>query len=122
MDRSGVIRLPHSPGLFRVQPGAQQRGEGSTAAPRRTCGRRRGRVVADARGRGVFQLRAKADGAELDSLNVRETGARPRRPTNCRVAGRDCRVTGACPRCCENRRAPGRGCFLRVQPGNCDRS
>lgn len=61
-----------------MQVGAQRRKAGGMAAPNaRARGRRRGRVVADARGRGVFQLRAKADGAELDSLNVRETGAAP---------------------------------------------
>ena len=35
---------------------------------------RRGRVVADARGRGVYELRAKPDSTEMDSLNVSETG------------------------------------------------
>lgn len=35
---------------------------------------RRGRVVADGRGRGVYQLRAKPDSTEMDSLNVSETG------------------------------------------------
>lgn len=35
---------------------------------------RRGRVVGDARGRGVYQLRAKPDSTEMDSLNVSETG------------------------------------------------
>lgn len=35
---------------------------------------RRGRVVADARGRGVYELRAKPDSTEMDSLNVCETG------------------------------------------------
>ena len=35
---------------------------------------RRGRVVADARNRGVFQLRAKPDSTEMDSLNVSEPG------------------------------------------------
>ena len=38
------------------------------------CGRR-ARVVADARGRVKFRLRAKPDSADMDSLNVRETGA-----------------------------------------------
>ena len=37
--------------------------------------RRRARVVADARGRVNFRLRAKPDSADMDSLNVRETGA-----------------------------------------------
>lgn len=37
---------------------------------------RRGRVVADARGRGVYELRAKPDSTEMDSLNVSETGIR----------------------------------------------
>ena len=36
---------------------------------------RRARVVADARGRVKFRLRAKPDSADMDSLNVRETGA-----------------------------------------------
>lgn len=36
---------------------------------------RRGRIVRDARGRGVFELRAKPDSADMDSLNVKETGA-----------------------------------------------
>ena len=35
---------------------------------------RRGRVVADAKGRGVYELRAKPDSTEMDSLNVSETG------------------------------------------------
>ncbi len=35
---------------------------------------RRGRVNADARGRGVYELRAKPDSTEMDSLNVSETG------------------------------------------------
>ncbi len=35
---------------------------------------RRGRVVADARGRGIYELRAKPDSTEMDSLNVSETG------------------------------------------------
>ena len=34
-------------------------------------------MVADERGRGIFQLRAKPDTADMDSLNVRETGAHP---------------------------------------------
>ena len=38
---------------------------------------RKGRVVRDARGQGVFQLRAKPDSAEMDSLNVREAGPPP---------------------------------------------
>lgn len=38
---------------------------------------RRGRVVGDARGRGVYQLRAKPDSTEMDSLNVSETGSAP---------------------------------------------
>lgn len=38
------------------------------------CGRR-ARVVADTRGRVKFRLRAKPDSADMDSLNVRETGA-----------------------------------------------
>lgn len=37
---------------------------------------RRGRVVADAKGRGVYELRAKPDSTEMDSLNVSETGIR----------------------------------------------
>ncbi|DBA97285.1 hypothetical protein WJX77_012218 [Trebouxia sp. C0004] len=36
---------------------------------------RRGRVVADARGRGIYELRAKPDSTEMDSLNVSETAA-----------------------------------------------
>lgn len=35
---------------------------------------RRGRVVGDGKGRGVFELRAKPDSTEMDSLNVSETG------------------------------------------------
>lgn len=31
-------------------------------------------MVADARGRGVYELRAKPDSTEMDSLNVSETG------------------------------------------------
>lgn len=37
---------------------------------------RRGRVVADAKGRGVYELRAKPESTEMDSLNVSETGIR----------------------------------------------
>ena len=37
---------------------------------------RRGRIVGDATGRGVFELRAKPDSTEIDSLNVSETGTR----------------------------------------------
>ena len=33
-------------------------------------------MVADARGRGVYELRAKPDSTEMDSLNVSETGIR----------------------------------------------
>lgn len=36
---------------------------------------RRGRVVRDSRGHGTFQLRAKPDSSEMDSLNVKEAGA-----------------------------------------------
>ena len=36
---------------------------------------RKGRVVRDGRGHGVYELRAKPDSAEMDSLNVREAGA-----------------------------------------------
>jgi C-terminal domain on Strawberry notch homologue len=36
---------------------------------------RRGRIVRDPGGRGVFQLRARPDSSEMDSLNVTETGA-----------------------------------------------
>ena len=32
-------------------------------------------MVADAHGRGEYQLRAKSDSTDMDSLNVRETGA-----------------------------------------------
>lgn len=35
---------------------------------------RRGRIVGDAKGRGVFELRAKPESTEMDSLNVSETG------------------------------------------------
>ena len=35
---------------------------------------RRGRVGADSRGRGFYELRAKPDSTEMDSLNVSETG------------------------------------------------
>ena len=35
---------------------------------------RRGRVIGDAKGRGIFELRAKPDSTEMDSLNVSETG------------------------------------------------
>lgn len=35
---------------------------------------RRGRIVGDAKGQGVFELRAKPDSTEMDSLNVSETG------------------------------------------------
>ncbi len=35
---------------------------------------RKGRVVADKRGRGVYTLRANPDSHEMDSLNVHETG------------------------------------------------
>lgn len=38
---------------------------------------RRGRVVGDTKGRGVFELRAKPDSTEMDSLNVSETGTLP---------------------------------------------
>lgn len=31
-------------------------------------------MVGDAKGRGVFELRAKPDSTEMDSLNVSETG------------------------------------------------
>lgn len=36
---------------------------------------RRGRVERDSRGHGTFQLRAKPDSSEMDSLNVKEAGA-----------------------------------------------
>lgn len=36
---------------------------------------RKGRVVRDGRGHGVYELRAKPDSADMDSLNVREAGA-----------------------------------------------
>lgn len=36
---------------------------------------RKGRIVSDKNGRGVYQLRGKPDSAELDSLNVKETEA-----------------------------------------------
>ncbi|KAK9814268.1 hypothetical protein WJX72_003136 [[Myrmecia] bisecta] len=36
---------------------------------------RKGRIVRDSRGHGVYQLRAKPDSTEMDSLNVMETGA-----------------------------------------------
>lgn len=35
---------------------------------------RRGRIARNKAGRGVFQLRAKPDSTEMDSLNVKETG------------------------------------------------
>ena len=35
---------------------------------------RKGRVVADQKGRGVYTLRANPDSHEMDSLNVHETG------------------------------------------------
>lgn len=35
---------------------------------------RRGRVVRDSRGQGMFELRAKPDSSEMDSLNVKEAG------------------------------------------------
>ena len=35
---------------------------------------RRGRVVRNRAGHGVFELRAKPDSTEMDSLNVKETG------------------------------------------------
>ena len=34
-------------------------------------------MVRNRRGQGVFELRAKPDSSEMDSLNVSETGARP---------------------------------------------
>ena len=37
---------------------------------------RRGRIVGDAKGRGTFELRAKPESTEMDSLNVSETGER----------------------------------------------
>ena len=38
---------------------------------------RRGRIVGDGRGRGVFTLRALTDSQEMDSLNVAEKGLLP---------------------------------------------
>lgn len=35
---------------------------------------RRARVVRNKKGQGVFELRAKPDSSEMDSLNVNETG------------------------------------------------
>lgn len=35
---------------------------------------RKGRVVRNENGRGVFTMRAKPDSHEMDSLNVKETG------------------------------------------------
>lgn len=35
---------------------------------------RRGRIVRDPAGRGMYQLRARSDSSEMDSLNVAETG------------------------------------------------
>ena len=35
---------------------------------------RKGRVVRDSRGHGMYELRAKPDSSEMDSLNVREAG------------------------------------------------
>jgi hypothetical protein len=46
---------------------------GGTRAVAEMTGRR-GRVVRDLRGQGVFELRAKPDSSEMDSLNVKEAG------------------------------------------------
>ena len=35
---------------------------------------RKGRVVRDSRGHGMYELRAKPDSSEMDSLNVKEAG------------------------------------------------
>ena len=35
---------------------------------------RKGRVVRDSKGHGVYELRAKPDSSEMDSLNVKEAG------------------------------------------------
>ena len=35
---------------------------------------RKGRIVRDSKGHGVYQLRAKPDSSEMDSLNVKEAG------------------------------------------------
>ena len=37
---------------------------------------RKGRVVRDSKGHGVYELRAKPDSSEMDSLNVKEAGGR----------------------------------------------
>lgn len=37
---------------------------------------RKGRVVRDNKGHGMYELRAKPDSSEMDSLNVREAGGR----------------------------------------------
>ena len=36
---------------------------------------RKGRIVRDASGRGVYEARAQSASAEMDSLNVQEAGA-----------------------------------------------
>ncbi len=38
---------------------------------------RKGRIVRDSKGHGVYQLRAKPDSSEMDSLNVKEAGKSP---------------------------------------------
>ena len=35
---------------------------------------RKGRVIRDSKGHGVYELRAKPDSSEMDSLNVKEAG------------------------------------------------
>ena len=46
---------------------------GGAAAVAEMTGRK-GRIVRNKAGHGVFELRAKPDSAEMDSLNVKETG------------------------------------------------
>ena len=42
---------------------------------------RKGRITRDLKGHGVYQLRAKPDSSEMDSLNVKEAGEAPSQTT-----------------------------------------
>lgn len=43
---------------------------------------RKGRVVRDSKGHGVYELRAKPDSSEMDSLNVKEAGELALQPSH----------------------------------------